>query len=71
MIQNFIFAHWEIVTALSAYVFLAFVGAMPAPDDPRPFGRKTYDLLYTALHLLANKVTDRKPQYSLPEIKEK
>ena len=58
---NFLQAHWGVVTAISAYIFLALVSALPDPGDPRPISAKFYDAFYTALHVLANRVVVRYP----------
>jgi hypothetical protein len=64
---NFLLAHWEIVTAVSAYIFLAFVGALPKPGDPRPVAEKVYQAFYDAVHLLANRVPSKyQPQTIQP-----
>jgi hypothetical protein len=56
---NFVYAHWEIIGVASAYTFLAFVGALPKPGDPRPVSEKVYQAIYDAAHLLANRVPTR------------
>jgi hypothetical protein len=61
IVTNFLAAHWAVVTAVSAYVFLALVSAMPLPGDPRPVEQKVYDTIYTTLHVLANRVVVKYP----------
>lgn len=63
---NLIAAHSTIVTVAAIYVFMAFVGGMPEPGDPRPLPQKVYSMFYTALHLLMNKVEERRPGMILP-----
>lgn len=57
--MNFFAQHWELTVAVSAYVFLAIVGALPKPGDPRPVTEKVYQAIYDALHLLANRVPSK------------
>jgi hypothetical protein len=64
MMVNFLLAHLGAVAAVSAYVFLALVSALPDPGDPRPLSEKLYDAFYTALHVLANRVIVKYPQTS-------
>lgn len=60
-IQSFITAHWEILSFVLAYCFVAFVNSIPAPGDPRPLSEKMYDTVYTFLHVIANKAVERRP----------
>lgn len=59
--------HWEIISLAGAYVFLAFVSSLPEPGDPRPVSQKIYGTFYMMLHLLSNKVIEKKPGLALPK----
>jgi len=52
----------------SVYVFLAVVESLPEPGDQRPVRQKLYVSFYRTLHLLANKVIEKRPQYQLPTV---
>ncbi len=59
--SDFLTTHWASITAISAYIFLALVSAMPLPGDPRPVEQKIYDTIYTTLHVLSNRVVTKYP----------
>jgi len=65
--MNFIGSHSEAIVLILAYMFLALVSALPTPGDPRPISQKIYETIYTALHLLANRVIDKKPALAPPQ----
>ena len=58
-IATFLQEHWQMTLMIAGYFFLAFVGAMPEPGDPRPLGEKIYSLFYDMMHLLANRLPAR------------
>ena len=58
--QEFIQAHWGVIVTVTAYIFLALVGTMPAPGDPRPLKVKLYEWLFDFLHLISNKVSEKR-----------
>jgi hypothetical protein len=66
---NFLTQHATLISLVGAYVFLAVVGSLPEPGDPRPISQKLYDTFYKTVHLLANKVVERKPDLALPGVK--
>lgn len=68
-LTNFVGAHSGLFTAAAAYVFLAIVGSMPAPGDPRPLAQKVYETFYVALHMLANRVPAKYQPPSGAEVK--
>lgn len=65
---NFLSAHWGLITALGAYVFLAVVASLPTPGDPRPVSQKLYETFYDTLHLLANRVVVKYPPPGEPKV---
>lgn len=60
-VTDFLTSHWATIVAITAYIFLALVSAMPLPGDPRPVEEKVYDTIYTALHVLSNRVVVKYP----------
>lgn len=60
-ILEFVVANRVAFALGAAYFFVAFANSIPDPDDPRPFGVKVYATLYTLIHLLSNKVVEKRP----------
>lgn len=64
--ETFLAQHATSEVLIAAYLFVAMVSCLPAPDDERPWKIKAYDSFYTFLHLISNKVIERKPQLAQP-----
>lgn len=67
MLTAFISAHWVAISFALAYLFVAAANCLPEPEDPRPASTKIYDFFYTLVHLLANKVVERRPNLAVPK----
>lgn len=60
-LEQFVTVHWIAISFGAAYFFIAVVETMPKPGDPRPTSQKLYNWVYDVVHLLSNKVAERKP----------
>lgn len=59
---QFLSEHLTLILLGIAYVGVAMIETMPKPDDPRPHNAKLYQWCYDALHLIANKAIEKRPE---------
>lgn len=56
----FITAHWVALSFGGAYFFVAAVSSLPLPGDPRPVDQKLYEAFYVFLHIISNRVVEKR-----------
>jgi hypothetical protein len=61
-LAQFVTDHWAAITFVGLYFFVAAVSVLPTPGDPRPWSEKLYESFYNFLHVISNRVVEKRPQ---------